>query len=121
MHAVTHVSKSRFATVADALAYLDSLGVYGIAVEFERRNMRAKIGCPEGCAIAQFIADTCNPYDVSVSNDTVETLWSEDQVQWNTDAVPLQVRLFIRAFDAGRFPNLVHTQATGTEFGKVAA
>ena len=82
----------------------------------ERRNIRAKIGCPEGCAVAAFINETCNPYDVSVSNDTVETLWSPEQIQWNTDAVPLQVRLFIRAFDAGRYPNITYTQATGKAF-----
>lgn len=104
---------SEFATVTDALDYLEDFGDPRlIARELERRGIRAVIGNSEACALAMFVEETMHVESVSVGPRQV--LIFDDSWERATDraATPGQVERFINMFDSGRFPNLVYTRAT---------
>lgn len=106
---------SEFATVPGALKYLELLGSSAaIADEFERRRMRSKVGCPESCAVADFLTETVGVYSVTVDGDEAFGFYNADVA--GVDPIPTHpyrhelpqsVHEFVVDFDCGKYPNLV--------------
>lgn len=112
---------SEFATVPGALKYLDLLGGSAeIADEIESRGIRSKPGCPEACAVADFITETVGVYQVTVDGDTATGFYRAEyegddlvpQFPFRVD-LPASVTEFVTDFDCGKYPSLISTSWRG--------
>lgn len=106
---------SEFATVPGALKHLEQLGSSAaIADEFERRKIRSKPGCPESCAVADFIYKSVGVFEVSVDGDEAFGFYSSFN---GAPEIPFRHELpdcahrFVIDFDSGEYPNLVADHA----------
>lgn len=102
---------SEFATVPGALMHLEQLGSSAaIADEFERRKIRSKPGCPESCAVADFISESVGVFEVSVDGDEAFGFYHEDGGRFRSE-LPDCAHRFVIDFDSGEYPNLVADHA----------
>ena len=103
---------SEFATVPGALKHLEQLGSSAaIADEFERRKIRSKPGCPESCAVADFISESVGVFEVSVDGDEAFGYYSEGWDRRFRHELPDCAHRFVIDFDSGEYPNLVADHA----------
>lgn len=97
---------SEFKSVPSALTYLAAFGsAAAIADEFESRNIQSVPGCPETCAVAEFITRTCDVPSVTVDGD--EAFGIYENSHGFRDVLPHVVHQFVVAFDRGEFPTLI--------------
>lgn len=104
---------SEFKSVSRALTYLAAFGsAAAIADEFESRGIRSKPGCPESCAVAQFITDTVGVDQVTVDGDEAFGFYVEGNPHAGyRESLPHTVHQFVVAFDRGEFPTLIAPSA----------
>ena len=105
-----------FATVPGALTYLSELGSSAaIADELERRKIRSKPGCPESCAVADFIVESVGVYQVTIDGDDAAGFSHADTAgESPVPTHPFRVVLpdvvheFVVDFDCGKYPTLIN-------------
>lgn len=101
-----------FATVPGALKHLEQLGSSAaIADEFERRKIRSKPGCPDSCAVADFITETVNVFLVQVDGDDASGFYRDSVESRFRHELPDCAHRFVIDFDSGEYPNLVADHA----------
>ena len=99
-----------FATVAGALKHLDVLGSSAaIADELEARGIRSTPGCPETCAVADYITTAVDVYGVTVDGD--EAFGTYQNYAAFREVLSHPVHQFVIEFDRGEFPTLIASGA----------
>lgn len=106
---------SEFPTVQVALAYLDNLGSSeAIATELASRKIKSKPGCPDSCALADFLSESVAVYSVSIDGDHASGYYGAEYqgdnlipVHWFWEDIPVNVQNFITDFDMFRYSDLV--------------
>lgn len=110
---------AEFNTVRDALAFLERLGSSAaIADEFERRGIRSVPGCPESCAVADFIRVGVGAFSVTVDGDDALVEFVDDtcfDTGCERRELPQCAHEFVVDFDCGKYPNLVSQYPMGAE------
>lgn len=96
---------SEFNTVRDALDFLGRFDSSNqVADEFEKRGIRAVPGCPESCAVADFLRIGVGADSVTVDGDDAFVTYPDgSEVRAE---LPHVVHEFVVDFDCGKFPTL---------------
>lgn len=102
----------KFHSVSGALEYLDGFETSeNIAAELLRRGVKSKPGCPESCAVADFVHEYAGVYSVAIDGESAFGYYAVNSdgepEAWFKVLMPDSVQEFVTDFDHGRFPELI--------------
>lgn len=92
--------------------------VNGIADAMHTADIKGRVGCPEECPLALYVDKALSgagvdEYIVSVHSDNIALDYCESETFGFHFPTPPLVAEFVKAFDCGSFPDLIHDPEPG--------